>query len=87
MSIFEAIMLVCFGAAWPFSIYRSYTSRQNAGKSFPFLLIVFLGYAAGITHKILYNNDFVTGLYIINAAMVVIDMTVYYRNKKLTAGL
>ena len=33
MSIFEAIMLICFGAAWPFSIYKSYTSRENTGKS------------------------------------------------------
>ena len=83
MSIFEAMMLICFGAAWPFSIYRSYVSRQNAGKSIAFLLVVFLGYAAGIIHKILYNNDFVTALYIINAAMVIADIAVYYRNKKL----
>jgi len=39
MSMFEIIMLVCFGAAWPFSIYKSYTSRSNAGKSIFFYLL------------------------------------------------
>ena len=43
MSIFEIIMLVCFGAAWPFSIYRSYKSRENSGKSIAFLIVVFIG--------------------------------------------
>ena len=27
MSIFEVLMLLCFGAAWPFSIYKSYTLK------------------------------------------------------------
>jgi hypothetical protein len=40
-------MLVCFGAAWPASIYRSWTSRTVAGKSLVFLIIVFAGYIAG----------------------------------------
>jgi hypothetical protein len=43
MGIFEAIMLIYFGSAWPFSIYKSYTSRENTGKSIIFLLIVFVG--------------------------------------------
>jgi hypothetical protein len=44
MSIFEMIMLVCFGAAWPFSIIKSYKSRDNNGKSVVFLFIVVIGY-------------------------------------------
>jgi len=51
MSAFEVLMLVCFGAAWPASIYRSYVSRTTAGKSIVFLVVVFAGYLAGITHK------------------------------------
>lgn len=51
MSIFEAIMLICFGTAWPFSIYKSWKSRACAGKSVIFLYIVLVGYAAGITHN------------------------------------
>jgi hypothetical protein len=83
MSIFEAIMLLCFGTAWPFSIYRSYVSRQNSGKSIVFLCIVFVGYIAGILHKYLYRLDPVIYLYEINALMVLVDILLYVRNSRL----
>ncbi len=86
LSIFEIIMLICFGAAWPFSIYKSYKSGTNAGKSLLFLYVVFIGYLAGIVHKIIYNFDFVIILYITNGLMVFIDLLLYYRNKRL-AGI
>ena len=81
MSIFEALMLLSFGAAWPTQIYKSYTSRKTAGKSIAFLYIVIFGYLAGITHKILYSRDIVMVLYIINLVMVSIDICIDYRNK------
>ena len=84
MSVFEIIMLLCFGAAWPFSIYKSYTSRKNAGKSVIFLLIVLVGYAAGVLHKIFHSLDFVIYLYILNGAMVIADIGIYYRNWLMT---
>jgi hypothetical protein len=80
MSIFEAVMLICFGVAWPVSIYKSWTSRTCAGKSVIFLYIVIIGYAAGITHKILYSPDWVIILYILDGLMVIIDILLYYRN-------
>ncbi|MBM4102490.1 MAG: hypothetical protein FJ263_00360 [Planctomycetes bacterium] len=80
MSIFEAVMMICFGAAWPVSIYKSWTSRTCAGKSVIFLYIVAIGYAAGITHKILYSPDWVIALYVLNGLMVIIDILLYYRN-------
>lgn len=80
MSIFEAVMLLCFGAAWPFSIYKSYKSRQNAGKSIIFLIIIFTGYIAGFTHKLLYSFDAAIYLYALNGIMVFIDITLYFRN-------
>jgi hypothetical protein len=83
MSIFEALMLICFGAAWPVSIYKSYTSRTCGGKSVIFLYIVLLGYAAGITHKLLYSRDSVIALYALNGVMVMIDVVLYYRNRKI----
>ncbi|QNU67923.1 hypothetical protein EHE19_005610 [Ruminiclostridium herbifermentans] len=82
MSIFEALMLICFGAAWPIQLYKSYTSRRTAGKSVVFSYVVIFGYLAGITHKILYSRDIVLGLYILNLIMVSIDMGLYYRNKR-----
>lgn len=80
MSIFEAFMMVCFGFAWPFSIYKSYVSRSNKGKSLWFLIIVLAGYASGITHKCIYNLDFVLALYIINFLLVATDTAIYFRN-------
>lgn len=82
MSIFEIIMLVCFGAAWPFSIYRSYTSGKTGGKSVFFLIIILAGYVAGIANKLFYRFDNVVYLYALNFAMVAIDTGLWFRNKK-----
>ena len=83
MSVFEIIMLVCFGFSWPFSIVKSYRSRTTKGKSLLFLLMVFIGYIGGITHKILYNPDNVLYLYILNETMVFTDIMLYLRNRTL----
>ncbi len=82
MSIFEIIMLVCFGAAWPASIYRSYKAKSNKGKSILFLLIVFTGYCAGILHKVFCSTDLVIILYILNLLMVSADIGLYIRNRR-----
>jgi len=82
LSIFEVIMLLCFGAAWPFSIYRSYKSRSTAGKSLIFSLLLLVGYISGVLHKILYSYDYVIILYIINSIMVTADILLYLRNRK-----
>ncbi|MCU0575321.1 MAG: hypothetical protein MUD15_00670 [Desulfobacterota bacterium] len=81
MSIFEVIMLVCFGSAWPASIYKSSVSRTAKGKSMTFLIIVFTGYIAGILHKVFYNLDWVVTLYAINGLMVLVDIGLTRRNK------
>ncbi|ACL75254.1 membrane protein [Ruminiclostridium cellulolyticum] len=83
MSVFEALMLLSFGAAWPAQIYKSYKSRKTAGKSVAFLYILIFGYLCGITNKILYQRDIVMILYIINLIMVSTDLCLYYRNKRL----
>lgn len=80
MSIFEILMLLCFGAAWPFSIYKSYTSKSVAGKSGYFLVILMAGYVAGILNKIFYNYDQVIYLYILNLGMVFTDFMLFQRN-------
>ncbi|MEN6472927.1 MAG: hypothetical protein ABFD81_02840 [Syntrophaceae bacterium] len=83
MSIFEVIMLVCFGAAWPPAVYKSYTSRTAKGKSLFFLFIILAGYISGIFHKLFYNLDWVVFLYALNGAMVFTDILLYYRNAAL----
>ena len=82
MNIFEAIMLLCFGSAWPFSIYRSYKSRSVQGKSLTFLIILIVGYIAGILNKLINHYDYVLYLYILNMIMVSIDTLLYIRNLK-----
>ena len=84
MSIFEMIMLICFGAAWPLSIYKSYTSQSIAGKSVFFLVVIMIGYVAGIMNKLFYNYDWVIYLYILNLGMVFTDTMLYFRNLKLS---
>ncbi|HPI92577.1 MAG TPA: hypothetical protein PLT09_14045 [Deltaproteobacteria bacterium] len=81
MSIFEVIMLVCFGSAWPASIYKSVFSRTARGKSMAFLIIVFVGYIAGILHKVFHNLDWVVTLYALNGLMVFIDIVLTQRNR------
>ncbi|HVN71706.1 MAG TPA: hypothetical protein VMU10_06775 [Desulfomonilia bacterium] len=80
MSIFEVIMLVCFGSAWPTSIYKSYVSKTAKGKSIAFLIIVFVGYIAGILHKMFYSLDWVVTLYALNGIMVLVDIVLTFRN-------
>ena len=82
MSYFEVAMMLCFGFAWPFSIYKSYKSGSNAGKSVVFLYIVLIGYIAGIMHKFFHNFDLVIILYILNGFMVLTDILLYYRNSR-----
>jgi lipopolysaccharide export LptBFGC system permease protein LptF len=83
LSIFEAIMLICFGAAWPVSIYKSIRSRTTKGKSLIFLIIILIGYVAGIAFKVTGKVDLVLGLYILNSIMVSIDLILFIRNRKL----
>jgi len=80
VSVYEAVMLICFGSAWPVSIYKSAVSRTAKGKSAVFLFIVLAGYVAGILHKVHYNLDWVTALYAINGLMVLADIVLTLRN-------
>ncbi len=83
MSIFEALMLLCFGAAWPVSIYKSIKTASAEGKSPFFLVIIILGYISGIINKLLYSRDVVMYLYVLNLAMVSTDLALYFRNRAL----
>jgi hypothetical protein len=80
MSIFEIVMLLCFGLAWPLSIYKSYKSRTTKGKSLFFLYVVLAGYIAGVLHKVFYHMDGVIVFYVINLLLVIADTILFYRN-------
>lgn len=82
MSIFEIIMLACFGFSWPVSIAKSIRTKNVSGKSPLFMAIVILGYLSGVIHKYLYAYDAVIYLYVLNMIMVFIDLMLYYRYQK-----
>ena len=79
MSIFEVIMLVCFGISWPISIAKALRTKKVEGKSPVFMAVICLGYLSGILHKVFYAPDWVVVLYIVNLVMVATDLGLYYR--------
>ena len=78
MSPFEIGMLACFGASWPFAVYKTWKAKMPTGKSLGFLWLVFIGYASGILHKIFYHFDRVILLYFLNAGLVMADILLCY---------
>jgi hypothetical protein len=82
-SIFEVLMLICFGVSWPVSIVRSYRARSAKGKSLLFLILLGLAYICGILHKTLVRTDIALAFYIINFLMVMADIALYARNARL----
>ena len=89
--ILEIVMILCFGASWPFNVYKSYHARTAKGKSLLFLLLIELGYVAGIASKFLNHaymaafgeKWYVLFFYFLNFAMVGADVILYFRNKRL----
>jgi len=97
MNIFESIMLICFGFAWPISIYKSVVSKKTAGKSLLFLVVLQTGYVAGVLFKLTdyWNNLKINPnetisinlyLYILNFIMITIDESLFLRNRKIEAS-
>lgn len=80
-SLFEAIMLICFGFSWPFAIIKTIKVKNPTGKSYLFLGLVILGYVSGCLHKLFYKYDFVFWLYLLNGVLVATDtlLCVYYQ--------
>jgi len=72
--IFEIIMLVCFGAAWPFSIYKLLRTKKSGGKSIYFLMVILVGYTAGIFFEYFGERNAVIFLYLFNTFVVLMDL-------------
>ena len=83
MSIFEAGMLICFGASWPAAVSKTYRTKNVKGKSRLFLWLVIIGYICGMIHKVLFNFDLVFYLYVLNSLLVATDLALVYRYKNL----
>ena len=83
--VMEVVMVLCFGASWPFNVMKSYRTRSTKGKSLSFLMLIFIGYLCGIIGKLLAPtlNTFVLFFYVLNMCMVGVDIVLYWRNYRL----
>ena len=86
--ILEITMIVSFGISWPVNVVKSYKSRSTKGKSLLFLCLIFFGYIAGITSKLVNEaymaafaqKWYVLFFYVLNFVMVGADIVLYFRN-------
>ena len=89
--ILEIVMILCFGASWPFNVMKSYRARTAKGKSILFLILIEIGYIAGIAAKLANpaymaafgEKWYVLFFYVLNFTMVAADVVLYVRNKRL----
>jgi hypothetical protein len=78
-------MLLCFGVSWPVAILKTWRTRRVDGKSLVFLVLILVGYLAGISAKLLLaaslgeRPQWVTWLYALNAVMVSVEIGLYMR--------
>lgn len=85
--ILETIMLICFGASWPLSVVKNFKARSAKGMSLQFILLITLGYVAGLSAKLMNGGDkFVIVVYLINLFMVSINILIYFRNKRIDSA-
>lgn len=83
-SIFETVMLVCFGFSWPLNVIKAYKAKTAKGTSLPFILLIITGYIAGISAKLISGQiNYVLIAYILNFAIVSLNVIVYFRNVSL----
>ena len=83
-AVFETIMMVCFGLSWPLNVIKAYKARTTKGTSLPFILLIVTGYIAGITAKLIMNQiNYVLIVYLLNLAIVSLNVIVYFRNASL----
>ena len=91
VDLLEALTIFCFGLSWPISIRKSLISRTAKGKSLFFEVFLLIGYACGITRKIIQtvqgNDGFLFFLsfffYVFNFIAISIDVALYFRNARL----
>lgn len=80
-SVFEALMLLCFAASWPFSIAKAVRTKVVAGKSPMFMGVIEAGYVSGILFKLTAPGptDPTVWLYVLNLFIVGTDLFLYFR--------
>jgi hypothetical protein len=88
-TVFEAIMIFCWGISWPAALMKTIRARSVEGVSILFLWLVFIGYVSGIFFKIFTarSEGFINPviiLYIFNFVMVGAELILYYRFRRIS---
>ena len=87
-SIFETLMIVSFGISWPVNVSKAIRSRSTKGKSIMFDYFILAGYICGLISKFMTHTfNLAFYFYFPNIIMVITDIVVYYRNRKLEAAV
>ncbi len=94
-NICEIVMVICFGASWPFNIIKAYKARTTKGTSLLFMSLIGLGYVGGILNKIFTLSEkglswlqwVAFAFYFINLCMIITGLVIYFRNKRLDAEI
>jgi len=82
-SIFETLMLVCFGLSWPFNLIKNIKAKSAKAMSLKFLLLIEFGYVCGIAAKFISGNiNYVLIVYFFNLAVVGANIAVYFINRQ-----
>lgn len=88
-AVLEMAMLLCFGISWPVNISKLIRSKSTKGASILFYFLIWLGYIAGVTSKLItiFTNDapwyvsvkwYVMAVYVINLIMLTVGITVWF---------
>ena len=63
------------------NLIKAYKARTARSTSLPFILLIIAGYIAGISAKIALGNiNYVLAAYLLNLAIVSLNLVVYFRN-------
>ena len=86
-SILETVMIISFGISWPVNVSKAVRSRSTKGKSIMFDYFILAGYICGLISKFMTHTfNLAFWFYFPNIIMVITDIVVYYRNRKLEAA-
>ena len=82
--IFEILMLLCFGASWPVNLAKAWRAKTAKSTSLPFLLLIEFGYFCGVAAKFIGGNvNYVLAFYFLNIVVVLLNILVYFRNRRI----
>ena len=82
--LLEALMLTCFGLAWPIANLRMLRTGRAEGKGMAFTMIILCGYLAGAAAKVALAGTSAPlpplfWLYLVNAASVGTNLALQWR--------